>query len=648
MPLAKGSSPETISRNIAEMIRAGHPRNQAIAAAYHNAGLGKDMAPEDWNGLVEGLEKFFAEEAREPAHQVADAPLPNGKLSVKTREEIGREGSEHREEQPDDIFLEPAGKKYPVKLKKDGKWEYDHKLLLAAAREARMHGHEELAKKADEIRAHQFGEAHDALAFDKDSVRTTDAVGRLHIASAHISKANVCPYFGREIPGYEALGLEPERVYQMLRDPDELRKAAPSFNGIQVLIRHTPVTAKDHKPDEVVGATGTNAEFNAPYLDNELVIWPEHAIDAIDSEQQKELSCGYGYRPDMTPGVYEGQPYDGVMRDIVGNHVALVKKGRAGPDVVVGDHAINTNTTENFDMPKQTAAQSRTALRAAAALTAYLLPKLAMDAAPKLQAALAPGLKDLTRKNLKDRKAALIKLAKDAAEPMMTAEAKKAGGVGPDDVIMRVLDMVDGQGSAETPEEDEGMVTEPSAGAPAWRQKVMDALKAKGMDEAGCKAIMDLMPKDAAEETEEEKKAREKAEKEAHDAEEAKKPPMVQKAAMDEAIRMAREGARTDTMKLLNDIRAAERAVLPLIGEVSTAMDSADAIYLAALKAHDVSTEGVHPSAYPAMVTMLTKQKASNGRANLRLAHDAAVTTDRSEFDKAFGIETKPIRNLGA
>ena len=37
-PLKKGSSQETISSNIAEMIRAGHPRNQAIAAAMSSAG----------------------------------------------------------------------------------------------------------------------------------------------------------------------------------------------------------------------------------------------------------------------------------------------------------------------------------------------------------------------------------------------------------------------------------------------------------------------------------------------------------------------------------------------------------------------------------------------------------------------------------
>ena len=37
MPLAKGKSRETVSRNIGEMVESGHPQKQAIAAALNQA-----------------------------------------------------------------------------------------------------------------------------------------------------------------------------------------------------------------------------------------------------------------------------------------------------------------------------------------------------------------------------------------------------------------------------------------------------------------------------------------------------------------------------------------------------------------------------------------------------------------------------------
>jgi len=181
------------------------------------------------------------------------------------------------------------------------------------------------------------------LAIDEASVREYDRDGRLHVSHAHISKATVSPYFGREIPNWQALGLAADKTYHLLRDPDELERAAATANGIQLLIKHTPVpvNADDPKNDEIVGCTGTNAEFNAPYLDNELVVWAAEGIEGIEDGSQRELSCGYHYKPDMTPGTWQGMKYDGVMREIVFNHVALVAKGRAGPDVVVGDEEPN-------------------------------------------------------------------------------------------------------------------------------------------------------------------------------------------------------------------------------------------------------------------------------------------------------------------
>ena len=43
------------------------------------------------------------------------------------------------------------------------------------------------------------------LAFDRSTVRTIDADGRLHVAKSHISKAGVNLYSGKEIPGWQAL-----------------------------------------------------------------------------------------------------------------------------------------------------------------------------------------------------------------------------------------------------------------------------------------------------------------------------------------------------------------------------------------------------------------------------------------------------------
>ena len=65
------------------------------------------------------------------------------------------------------------------------------------------------------------------LAFDKSN-RRIDANGMLHVENCNISKATVNKYYGREIPNYKALGLNPEGIYKLLRDPKELEKAAPT------------------------------------------------------------------------------------------------------------------------------------------------------------------------------------------------------------------------------------------------------------------------------------------------------------------------------------------------------------------------------------------------------------------------------------
>lgn len=175
------------------------------------------------------------------------------------------------------------------------------------------------------------------IAFDKKSVRNYDADGRLFIERSHISKAGVNPYWGREIPGWEELGLDPDRVYNVFRPPEELRRAASTFNMLPILLVHKHVTAKDPKNELIIGTTGQNAEFDGEYLDNGLAFWSEEYIDKIEDDEQRELSSSYRYIPVLEIGSYNGQPYELKMTQMQGNHVALVVEGRAGPDVLVAD-----------------------------------------------------------------------------------------------------------------------------------------------------------------------------------------------------------------------------------------------------------------------------------------------------------------------
>ncbi|QCE32913.1 DUF2213 domain-containing protein [Acetobacteraceae bacterium] len=176
------------------------------------------------------------------------------------------------------------------------------------------------------------------LAYDRmGSVRTFDEDGRLKVKQTNLSKACINPYKGSEIPDWKALGLDPDKIYNLLRCPKALEKGAASFDSLPVLLEHVHVSATHPRHDLVVGATGSNTVFQSPYLESSLSIWDQKAIDKINREEQRELSCAYRYVPKMEAGFYQGKPYDGIMTEIRGNHVALVRKGRAGSDVLVAD-----------------------------------------------------------------------------------------------------------------------------------------------------------------------------------------------------------------------------------------------------------------------------------------------------------------------
>jgi uncharacterized protein len=179
------------------------------------------------------------------------------------------------------------------------------------------------------------------LALDRaGSGRRYDSDGRLHVKTSNISKSNVCGYLAEEIPDWQSLGLQRGRIYQLLRPPEELAKAASTFDNIPILSEHVAIDVRDHRPDLVVGSTGTDAKFVAPYLTQSLVIWTAAAITGIESGKRREISCAYKYRAIMDGGTFEGVRYEGRMVDLTGNHLAIIPEGRVGPDVIVADSAL--------------------------------------------------------------------------------------------------------------------------------------------------------------------------------------------------------------------------------------------------------------------------------------------------------------------
>lgn len=194
---------------------------------------------------------------------------------------------------------------------------------------------------ADKVKKNEQATDSDLIiALDRDSVRNVDSAGRMHVELANICKACVSPYRGSEIPNWEKLGLDPDKIYQLLRDPEELEKATPTANGIQILRKHIPVTADDHQPWDVIGAVGTNAKWRDPYIQNALTLWPSADIANVNSGKKKQLSPGYSYTCDMTPGTFKGTAFDAVMRNITFNHLASVEDGRQGDDIAIGDSAV--------------------------------------------------------------------------------------------------------------------------------------------------------------------------------------------------------------------------------------------------------------------------------------------------------------------
>ena len=108
-----------------------------------------------------------------------------------------------------------------------------------------------------------------------------------------------------------------------------------SFAGKAITLEHPPVLLDSaNTRDYQIGFSGTEVVYDDGFVRAVMTITDEEAIKKIMRGDAKEVSAGYRVEYDPTPGVTSnGENYDGIQRMISGNHIAVVRRGRAGPQV---------------------------------------------------------------------------------------------------------------------------------------------------------------------------------------------------------------------------------------------------------------------------------------------------------------------------
>lgn len=119
-------------------------------------------------------------------------------------------------------------------------------------------------------------------------------------------------------------------VRRELRLPEEVfdKKSLQSYKGKPIIITHDAgEVSKDNVRREQIGTIMSVGYQDGDNVRCEIII---HDTNTLKRCGLKELSLGYSLNTEETPGVWEGEKYDCIQRNIEINHLALVGEARAG------------------------------------------------------------------------------------------------------------------------------------------------------------------------------------------------------------------------------------------------------------------------------------------------------------------------------
>ena len=163
------------------------------------------------------------------------------------------------------------------------------------------------------------------------SIHSDPQTGFLYAKNVPIARTGVFPYLKSD----GAVSWEAKLPTELLAD-----STVESANGKPVTNDHPDeLVTKDNAGKYMKGVTMSNAHTDGDTIRVDMAITDGDLIKAIQGGKQ-ELSIGF--RTDVEPvsGEYDGMHYDSIQKSIEINHVAVVKRGRAGHNIrITGDSA---------------------------------------------------------------------------------------------------------------------------------------------------------------------------------------------------------------------------------------------------------------------------------------------------------------------
>ena len=155
---------------------------------------------------------------------------------------------------------------------------------------------------------------------------------------ARISRIGIQNYYAGEM---NLTDRDPADIIRVYRPEEEVfsDESLGSFSNKPVTNNHPPeLVSPDNAKLFSVGMSGPEIVRDGMFAKTVLNVTDGEAIKNIESGKT-ELSNGYTADIEWTSGVTpEGETYDAIQRNIRGNHIAIVDKGRAGPACRVADN----------------------------------------------------------------------------------------------------------------------------------------------------------------------------------------------------------------------------------------------------------------------------------------------------------------------